>query len=260
MRLRVLTWNVSFGYGLGSEGIGYFQRPQTHFRDALLGMSELIKEMKADIVFLQEVDFHSRRSHYEDQLGELARMSGLLYHQAIESWNAPYVPYPGLNPKNHFGRIRSGGGVLSRFPIHTVLNELLPKPKENGKLFNFFYLNRYLQIVQTMGLRFCNLHLEAFSEDNRELHLVKLQDRLIDYQIDIAGGDFNGDPALNEGTKDGWSLFPAPEPTFPCPEPNRTLDGFILKNGRFKNISLRTLNSGFVSDHFPVLLEVDVDE
>ena len=260
MRLKILTWNLSFAYGNGSEGIGYIQRPELHFRDSLMAMSELIQEVGADVALLQEVDFKCKRSHYQNQLSELARMSGLLYHHEVVSWDHPYVPYPGLNPKNHFGPIRSGGGILSRFPIHSVYTELLPKPRENLKLYNFFYLNRYLEIVQTMGLKFCNLHLEAFSQDNRELHLVKLQDRLIDYQIDIAGGDFNGDPKLNEGTEGNWEIHFAPEPTFPTPNPDRTLDGFIVKKKRFSSVKVSTLNSGIVSDHFPVLLEVEIDE
>jgi len=257
MSLKILTWNMSFAYGLGSDGSNYVPRPAMHFENALASMAELIEGMDADIVLLQEVDFFSKRSHYQDQLGTLSRKSGLLYHQAAVSWDAPYVPYPGLSPKNQFGRIKSGGGILSRFPIKNIQLDLLPKPRENGKLYNFFYLNRYLQMVEIEGHRLCNLHLEAFSKENRELQWVKLQDRLIDYDLDLAAGDFNGTGELSESVAKKWTTHFAPEPTFPSPDPDQTLDGFILKNERFKNIRIKTLNSGTVSDHFPVFLEVD---
>ena len=248
---------MSYGYGLGSEGVGYKTLPLSHFESALDSMSEMIQNVGADIVLLQEVDFYAKRSHYQDQLAELSRKTGLIYHQELVSWDAPYVPYPSLNPKNQFGRVKSGGGILSRFPIKSIQSDLLPKPKENGKLYNFFYLNRYLQMVEIEGYRICNLHLEAFSMDNRELHLVKLQNRLVDFNLDIAAGDFNGTATLLDSVKDQWTAYFAPEPTFPSPNPDQTLDGFILKNQRFKKIEVKTLNSGTVSDHFPVLLEVE---
>lgn len=257
MGLKILTWNLSFAYGLGSDGTAYTPRPVEHFESALQSMAAVIENTQADIVLLQEVDFKSSRSHDRDQLGELARMSNRLYHQRAVSWDSPYVPFPGLNPSHQFGRILSGGGVLSRFPIRNIQIDLLPKPRENGRIYNFFYLNRYLQMVEIEGYKLCNLHLEAFSRDNRELQWVKLQDRILDFDLDVAAGDFNGTGVLSDSIQKTWSTHFAPEPTFPSPNPNEYLDGFILKTNRFKNIKVSTLNTGTVSDHFPVLLEVD---
>ena len=139
---------MSYGYGLGSEGVGYFTRPVTHFDNALQAMSALMRKEEVDIVLLQEVDFDAKRSHHQNQLAELSRRTGLGFQHALVSWDAFYVPFPGLNPKNQFGKIKSGGGILSRFPIIPIQSDLLPKPIENGKLYNFFYLNRYLQMVE----------------------------------------------------------------------------------------------------------------
>ncbi len=257
MGLKVLTWNISYGYGMGSEGIaGYEPRPQSHFESALSSMSELIRNLNIDVVLLQEVDFHARRSAYIHELDYLARKSGLLYRNELISWDSPYVPYPGINPKRHFGRIVSGGGILSKYPIKPVQMDLLPKPREFSKIFNWFYLNRYLQMVDIESIRFCNLHLEAFAQENRELHLVKLQDRIRDYQIDIAGGDFNGQIHLSDEISKEWLAVPTPEPSFPCNDPKQYLDGFILKKSRFPEFKVKTLSSGIVSDHFPVLIEL----
>ena len=256
MKLKILTWNISYGYGLGSEGTADYQPlPASHFESSLAAMSELIHNLQVDIVLLQEVDFDSKRSHHVQQLDQLARTSGLLYRHECESWNAFYVPYPGLKPNRQFGQVKSGGGILSRFPIQPILTELLPKPRENSKLYNFFYLHRYLQIVEIQGVRICNLHLEAFSTDNRELHLVKLQNRLLDYEVDLAGGDFNGAIILSDEIQKGWKAEPTPEPTFPSNDPKEYLDGFIVKKGRFKDYRLTRLISGSASDHFPLLFE-----
>ena len=281
MKLKILTWNISYGYGLGSEGTtGYTQRPVAHFESALESMSEFLRQQKIDIALLQEVDFNSSRSHHLNQLDTLARQSGLLYRDELISWNSPYVPYPGLSPKNHFKKVVSGGGILSRFPIERVLHELLPKPKENSNLYNFFYLNRYLQIVKIKNLTLMNLHLEAFSKENRELHLVKAQGRLADYQIDIAGGDFNGPVNLLSQFKEGWAEHPAPNPTFPSDHPTETLDAFILKKNlrevtpsalnsnvnsnmsspKINSAKIRVLETGLISDHYSLLLELEVGD
>lgn len=264
MKLRILSWNISYGYGIGSEGLhDYVQRGQSHFEDTLNAMSLFIKNLEIDIALLQEVDFHSHRSHSIQQLDWLARKSGLFYRNELVTWNSLYVPYPGLNPKNHFGRIVSGGGILSKYPIRTLQNDLLPKPRENPRLYNWFYLSRFLQMasieLETHPLSVCNLHLEAFSQDNRELHLIKAQDRLVDYDLDIAGGDFNGQFELSEARQSKWKAYLAPEPTFPSIHADQTLDGFIVKKERFSSVKIQTLNTGTLSDHFPVLLEFSFD-
>jgi endonuclease/exonuclease/phosphatase family metal-dependent hydrolase len=257
MKLKILTWNIAWAYGIGSDGSAYQPLPESHFDSSLEAMSELVRNLDIDVVLLQEVDFRSKRSHDLPELDILSRKSGLIYRAEEVSWDHPYVPFPGLLPSQQFGRIQSGGGILSRFPIRSVFSEALPKPKENLALYNWFYLSRYLQVVDIEGVRFCNLHLEAFSKDNRELHQVKLQNRLIDYGIDVAGGDFNGSIELSPELKLTYEAHPSPEPTFPSNAPVETLDGFILKKGRFKTTKLTTLNTGTVSDHFALLLEVE---
>ena len=260
MKLKVLTWNMSYGYGLGSEGTNYVPKDKVHFELTLAAMSEFIRNTEVDVVLLQEVDFDSHRSHHMDQLDILSRTTSLIYRTPIVTWDRAYVPYPGLNPKNQFGKIKSGGGILSRFPIQPVLDDLLPKPRENGKLYNFFYLSRFLQLVKIQGITLMNLHLEAFSQDNRELHLIKVQDRLKDYEVDIAAGDFNGDlgapGTILADTEAQYRVLPAPTPTFPSNHPSEILDGFLVRKKTGLEVSVKTMDAGSVSDHFPVLLEV----
>ncbi len=268
MKLKILTWNISYGYGMHSEGThGYRRMPKDHFESSLSSISELIRLEDPDIVLMQEVDFDSKRSYFIHELDHLARKSGLLYRDELISWNCAYVPYPGLNPLRQFGKVISGGGILSRYPLQMIQHDLLPKPKENPGIYNHFYLSRFLQMVklrlgeapESPRLTLMNLHLEAFSKDNRELHLVKLQDRLRDFNVDIAGGDFNGSIHLFPETLAHWQELPASEPTFPSVNPTERLDGFIIKKSRILNSSVKTLDTGIVSDHFPLLLEFEVE-
>jgi endonuclease/exonuclease/phosphatase family metal-dependent hydrolase len=256
--MKILTWNISYGYGLGSEGSSaahpYQPKDRSHYESALRSIAGFIETIDPDIALLQEVDFNSHRSHGENQLEILARSTGLSHHQAIVSWNIPYVPYPGANPLHHFGRVVSGGGILSRRPIRVLREDLLPQPHEYNAVYRMLYLHRYLQVAETFDLKVCNLHLEAFSSDNRELHMVELQDRLIADDIDVAGGDFNGEFSLRPEREKQWAACPCAQPTFPSDRPSRKLDGFIVKKSRFSDRRVETLNSGVVSDHFPSAL------
>jgi len=266
MKLKFLTWNISFAYGPGSDGVKqegvppYVQMPTSHFESGLKTISTFIKDLHIDVAFFQEVDFNSRRSHYINQLDYIARTSGLDYRLPIVSWDREYVPYPGLNPKNQFGKVVSGGGVVSRFPLHHIQNDFLPKPRENSFLYNFFYLHRYLQIFKVVlpkgEINCANLHLEAFSQENRDLHLIRLQDRLIDYDLSLAGGDFNGPATLNEDPAKKWDLNFSPLPSFP--QQNAALDAWITKKKRVTIEKISTLDTGIISDHLPVMIEVDI--
>jgi endonuclease/exonuclease/phosphatase family metal-dependent hydrolase len=256
--MRILTWNISYGYGLGSEGSApahpYQPKDRSYFEAALRSIAGIIQTIDPDIALLQEVDFGSHRSHDQNQLEILARSTGLSNHHAIVSWNVPYLPYPGLNPRHHFGKTVSGGGILSKKPIRALQEDLLPQPREYNPIYRMLYLHRYLQIVETFDLKICNLHLEAFSSDNRALHLTELQDRLIDYDIDVAGGDFNGEFSLKPEREDRWTAHPCARATFPSDQPSRKLDGFIVKKSRFSDVRVETSDSGVVSDHFPSAL------
>lgn len=265
MNLKILTWNIAFGYGKGSEGGPHYRKKsRTYFEDRLNKIGDFIQTLNIDIALLQEVDFASARSHFIDQLDWISRRSGLFHRQKLVSWDHPFVPYPGLNPMHFFGRVVSGGGIVSRFPLEEKLNVLLPKPGENSKLYNFFYLNRYLQTVQVktqIPFDLCNLHLEAFSEGNRKHHLEILKDTFLEHHLQFAAGDFNGPAELNfQNSNHGGRLVVqmSPEPSYPCNDPSQYLDGAIYNSQAVRLIKAQTLHTGVLSDHFPVLFEIEV--
>jgi endonuclease/exonuclease/phosphatase family metal-dependent hydrolase len=258
MSLKIMTWNISYAYGPGSEGDErYRPKSSIHFETTLDAMGDTIKKLDPDVVLLQEVDFRSKRSHFQNQLDHLARRSGLLYRSGIITWDRLYVPYPGLRPSRQFGPVLSGGGILSKTGIQPLQNDLLAKPRENSRIYNYFYLQRFLQMVETRGFRICNLHLEAFSRDNRDLHMVRLQDRLTEYELDLAGGDFNGSALLRDEVQESFQTHTPPKATFPSDAPMQPLDQFILKKGKFSSVRIEVPDTGTLSDHLPVLLTVD---
>ncbi len=197
--LKVLTWNLSYGYGVGSQGIAYAQKDKDFFEDKIKGMSLLLQKSEADIVFLQEVDFDSSRSARMDQARLLAEASGFRYIAYAPSWVANYIPFPYFPFSNHFGHMNSGGAILSKYPIIDNSVELLAKPDSNPWWYNLFYLHRYLQRTTIkMGekeIKVLNLHLEAFARLNRQNQAAHLSSIMDHEGIDLVAGDFNMIPS-----------------------------------------------------------------
>lgn len=295
--LRVMTWNVAWGFGWGSEGS---QKPtgrktRENIERALENMGEAIRAQRADVVLLQEVDFDSKRSFHLDQGQMLARASGLRYLAPAVSWRAHYIPFPYWPPAAHFGAMKSGGAILSRFPIKVAEVQLLPKPADNPFIYNWFYLFRYLQrATLQVGERevvVFNMHLDAFHLENRreQTGLVTQRVRAEPHDRVIVGGDLNTVPpesTLRHGYPDeahtdhrtddtlerfralsGYTpavsaeRFKAEEAsffTFPAHAPNRQLDHLFFSPG-IRVSSARVLHEvGDPSDHLPLLVEVEL--
>lgn len=288
--LTVITWNIAWGYGRGSEGTGG-TKPRSHFDAALAEMGRLLAENQPDVVLLQEVDFDSGRSHHQDQAEILARAAGLPYVAKGVSWEAGYVPFPYWPPEDHFGPMLSGGAILSRYPIEDHRMETVEKPSENPWWYNLFYLFRYHQVATVQSplgpLMVVNVHADAFDRENRVAHLRRLTDYLADHLTPeaIVGGDFNtvppeaslrshyedepdtdhtDDPSLGylRGLPGLLDTLP-PEAytrnetayfTFPSDLPNRKLD-HLYHGAGLEVVEVKVLGGPAAqrSDHLPVL-------
>ena len=82
-----------------------------------------------------------------------------------------------------------------------------------------------------------------------------MQDRLVDYNLALTGGDFNGPVELSEDRKKKWDLHMSPSPSFP--QQNSILDGWISNKDKIKIERISTLDTGTISDHLPVLIEIE---
>lgn len=280
--IKILTWNLGFLFGQGSEGPGYEMRDQDFYQNRLKELAEKMKSWGPDIIFLQEVDFDSARSHGINQAQYLAIHAGYPYVAEGVSWNANYIPFPYWPLSRNFGHMKSGGAILSRYPILTHDLELLPKPVSNPWWYNVFYLHRYLQKVTIdlsgRKLSFINLHLEAFDTKDRESQIKYLSEIIEKEQIDFVAGDFNmvptgatkkskfegGDNYENDHSFDLMSRTNLAEVipediylkdealyfTFPSWKPDRRLD-YIFYKKELKMMRAEVLPSA-LSDHLPL--------
>ena len=92
--------------------------------DRLDYVIETIVASGADIVFLQEADFASQRTHNIDQLYYVAAALGWGYAARASTWECRYWPWPLRQPA---GRIRAGMGVISRYPLVQNVRQRLPR-------------------------------------------------------------------------------------------------------------------------------------
>lgn len=200
--LTVVVWNISWGYGWGSEGTGA-RRGVEHFQGSVARVGEVLASLGADLALIQEIDFSSRRSGGFDQAELIAERAGLPWIARAPSWTANWVPFPYWPPREHFGRVHAGGAVLSRFPIARNSVRLLGKPAEYAWWYNLFYLFHYLQRCEVrIGgtvLEVFNTHLEAFKEGGRSAQARELRDVLealseAERARVLLGGDFNAVP------------------------------------------------------------------
>lgn len=193
--IKILTFNLGFLYGKGSVGPGYEFREIDYYQKSLEKISAEIKAWDADIVCLQEIDLGAARSHAINQAEYIAMKAGYPYVAEAPTWNANYMPYPYWPIKNQFGRMKSGGAILSRYPLsgHEVIS--LAKPMSQPWWYNLFYLHRYFQkVVVTIDdkkFSIINLHLEAFDKEDRKGQIEKLVEKIKAEKIDFIVGDFN---------------------------------------------------------------------
>ena len=196
--ITVVSWNIHYGGGPTLEvGRGQSRSEVIQYLDAIAAH---IREWDADIVALQEVDRGAIRSYDIDQLMWLAKATGLEHAAWTPTWDANWVPHPGLNPSEHIGRVYSGQVILSRFPIESAEHIRLPQPTETGTLYNLFYLHRHLTdssiaVGSEHKVRVVNAHLEAFESINRQAHAQRTIDQLgSSTEHTILLGDMNCTP------------------------------------------------------------------
>lgn len=280
--VKILTWNLGFLYGKGSEGPGYEFRDRAFYEDKLKEVVKEIKDWNPDILFLQEIDLGSKRSHEINQAEYIAIKAGYPYVAEAVSWEANYIPFPYWPLSRNFGKMRSGGAIISRYPLtdHEVV--LLHKPMSQPWWYNLFYLHRYLQKVNvTIGeksFKLINLHLEAFDKVDRQKQVKKLIKIINEEKIDFVAGDFNTLPrsatkktkfengddyendksyelmmksGLSESIPDEiYSLSENTYFTFPSWRPDRRLD-YIFFRPNHKMMKAEVLPSS-ISDHLPL--------
>ncbi len=293
--LTVASWNIAWGCGPGSEGTGEPIRSVQAIGESLDRMGAELRARDVDVALLQEVDLAAARSGDLDQAERVARAAGLPFVCSAASWNVRYLPFPYLPISGHWGRIRSGGAIVSRFPLEDCRIELFEKPAAQPAWYRPFYLSRYvLRATARVGphrVPIGNVHLEAFDRPNREQQAAQLATAESGAALPhrILGGDFNAPPPESprlHGFEDEPGLdfrgdttiralravpglVPAADAetsarreaelrTFPAHAPNRQLDHlFFGPSVRVHGVEvLREV--GELSDHLPLLARISL--
>lgn len=205
--LKVITYNI--GYASGKLNNKAAQFNELEIRKNLAEMAQALRDLDADVIFLQEVDFNSARTFGINQAQYFADALAMPYSASVILWSHNYLPWPYWPPSINYGRIVSGQAVLSKHPI--LKQEIIPfaKPLHYAFWFRWFYPERALQKLEIQigeaKISAYNIHFEAKHAAAR-LEQAKILVEKINTdpaQNKIVAGDFNSVsfPALKETDK-----------------------------------------------------------
>lgn len=291
-----VSWNIGYA-GLGKEMDFFYDGGKTvrpgeeYSRNNFSGICGVLKKLDtADFVMIQEIDVHSKRTYFHNQLEEMNRL--FPGHASIYATNyrVGFIPLPFRDP---IGRVDAGLATYSAYS---------PDNCERHAYDAYFYWPKRLMFLKrcfiasyySLGidrqLVVVNLHNSAFDESGelRKKELSQLQSFLLrEYQKGnyvIAGGDWNmnppgfdqslistGDKTFADGFKlqeplmPGWQVVYDPlvpsermtDEAYRKGETPVTVIDFFITSPNITVISRHTLDLGFAnSDHNPVLVSI----
>lgn len=266
--ISILTYNI--GYLSGMLNNKPTRLPKSTIQKNLERAVDLLGDIHADVVALQEIDFQAARTSCVNQNRWIADR---LYPYTAEMvvWDKHYVPFPYGFFHIHYGRVLSGQSILSHFPIQNIQRIVLPQVETAPFYYRAFYLTRAIQVAHIehpkKPFTLINVHLEAFDFDIRQKHLqvtYHLLKQLSATQPVILLGDLNSDIREKEAafnvffeneeigcagiSRDNQQIIN----TFPADAPKERLDYIFYTRRDFELISSSVLTEfGQVSDHFP---------
>ena len=240
--LRVLVYNIHAGKD--AKGVDNLER-----------VAQIVRDTRADVVLLQEVDKGTTRSGKVDQVAELRRLTG--YYGAF----GKTLDYQGGD---------YGIAILSRWEITS--DTLIHLPVEPPQFrSNVSYEPRgalRVAIQSPLGiLRVVNTHIDASREDTYRLQEAKTVIAIAGALRDSAGttlvgGDLNSEPESEvialfapAGWKDGFrECGRGSGLSYPDDVPVKRID-YLMMTGATHCTFAEVLNTN-ASDHRPVLFRV----
>jgi len=278
--LSVMTYNI--GWLSGMTNNLPVDREESLYAQNLKDALVLLDEYHPDIIGFQEIDIYAKRSFFYNQPDSLGMNLDYLNGALAVNWDKKYVPFPYWPFQYHFGKLISGQYLLSDLKI--IRNEYvtLPKPVNAPFYYNAFYLDRLIQKTWLKTIRgdllVMNVHLEAFDQETRIMHVEKVIEEYIKYADKLPVlliGDFNSramgeDGPIDESARRMFevtgiaaaitdSLFaidPMKNYTFSSGEPVEKID-YIFYNTKFiEKIDAKVVQEfGEASDHLPVWMQ-----
>ena len=195
LELRVMAWNIKYGalripFWFDCWG----DRVQMSLSEVESNMDRIyrmIQEVDPDILIVEEIEVHSRRSAYYDMVQGILDHTQLNYGAYFETWDSRYVPSEGL------GRMNLGNAIFSKYPIPKA--ELIKQVNRTDQdpVTNTFYIQRAIgrAELEIGGRRVATyaVHTEAYDVDGTK---AKQIDQIYEVVMNealpfILGGDFN---------------------------------------------------------------------
>ncbi len=234
------SYNIK--HGLGMDGALDLAR-----------IGDVLAELDADVVLLQEVDECCGRSGGVDQAAWLGARLGM-------EWRfAPFMDYDGG---------RYGLATLSRLPVTRSDVIVLPPGTQEPR--------SALRITVDLGggehASVTNAHLDWMADPSRRLAQARVlraeldaDERARPTAVAVLGGDLNDVPssdairvftAAAPGAEPAFARLGPTEPTFPADAPKKTIDHFLARGGgRWTPSSVTVVDERLASDHRPVVAE-----
>ena len=243
LTLRVLVYNIHAG--ADAAGANNIDR-----------VASIVRDTKADIVLLQEVDKGVARSLRQDQPAELARLTGLnaTFGKSLDYQGGLY-----------------GIAILSRFPIITdtvVHLPVNPPQLRSGASYEPRVALRAYISTPAGRLAVINTHLDPSGDDSFRrqeivtlLQLAQLSESMLGPVL--LGGDFNSTPesavqqTVRGSVRDAWSECGKGQPlTYPANVPVKRID-YLFLTKRVSCSDAQVIETQ-ASDHRPVFFTVRI--
>jgi len=233
--LRVLSYNTHHGEGVDG-------------RLDLERIAGVIRAANPDLVALQEVDRHARRTGGIDQTETYARTTGM------HAWFGAAMPFQG----GEYGQ-----ALLSRWPLQQPA--VIRLPGSEGREPRIVVTAR-IDIPRLGYIRFGGLHFDAGGEDadRWEQAGALLRELGKESVPTLLAGDFNATPESRVmrrllAPSSGWvdTAGPWAAPTIPAHSPRSRIDYVLAAPpGAWQALESKVIPESEASDHRPLLVEV----
>lgn len=198
----ILTWNI--GYCSLDENADFFMdggkqvntSSKKSVNQNIDSIQSVILEENPDIIFLQEIDFNSWRSHSINQVESFTSCFSNFDSYFAPNFKVLFVPFP-IPP---IGKVYSGIQTLSKYKVAEASRISLPCPFKipvrYGNLKRCVLENRLKVAESEKELVIINVHLEAYDSGEGKIEQTKVLKKLMKDEYSkgnyvIVGGDFN---------------------------------------------------------------------
>ena len=234
-QIRVMTYNIHVGVGIDKK----LDLPR---------IAAVIKDQRADLVGLQEVDRGVERTGRIDEIAELAKLTHMDYAFAF-------------NLKYQGGQY--GVAILSRYPIRSTDHHLYLNTREAERR-GFI---RAEVTVDGRTVNFVTTHLDYQYDDGRLFEAQQLLAALKSVPAPlIVVGDFNDVPAggayklMRDQFDDAWIEGRVTDPgySYPADKPSKRIDYILFRQADRIRTKKAWIVSTLASDHVPVVADLEI--